>query len=176
MNPKSPEQVAITIDKSLTNSQKEEELLPVTGDFDFDVAEKIFEIENLIEEVKRYTSAMHEEPHHQEAVTESDTSTVNFRTPRLAIAQTEEGQLELEFFIFTPNESRYQPSIKAQWFLRDKSERLNVLQEYVAAKPLQADKLPRVDLIRESFEAYKEAWQELRRKGREWVAELEADD
>jgi hypothetical protein len=176
MNPKNSEQLTVALDGSLTNSEKQKALLPETQGFDFDIAEKVFEIEDLIEDVKRYTSAMHEEPHHEEAVTESHTSKVNFRTPRLAILATEEGRLELEFFIYTPNEPYYQKSINARWFMRDKSNRLNILQEYVAAKPLQKDKLLRIDLVRQSFEAYQEAWQKLVEKGQSWVAELEAED
>jgi hypothetical protein len=160
MNPKQPEHLEIALNPKLTNAEKLGALLPEPSDID--PKQKIQALEDLINRVKEYAKALTEDPHSPEEAErgQHESSAVNFKTPRLPIAETELGQLELEFFIYTPVESHYQPSINARWFIRDEPEGLNILQEYVAAKPLQAEKLPRLDLIEQSFEAYQEAWEQ----------------
>jgi hypothetical protein len=113
----------------------------------------------LIERVKSVATAMKEttaddEEHELHPTHESKT---NFVTPHLPIMKIKNSQFELGFYIYTPVDSRYKPSINAQWFLKNSSGDTKILQEYASTKSGLRDQLATIGLIEESVQFYEEA-------------------
>lgn len=60
-------------------------------------------------------------------------SPADFESQRYTAAQTEQGPLGVEFFVYAPRD-KYPPSIRARWFLENDSGEQIVWEEEVSAK------------------------------------------
>ena len=126
---------------------------------------------DLLERIKSYA-----EPVYDEGPVDPDglkkTKEFNFRTPELDVFRPQEGkEMGLQFFVYTPYDERYSPSITASWLVSNgkKEPELSYQtriqgQIYVSQKHIlrgspayKADSAERLDLMEAAIQAYENA-------------------
>jgi hypothetical protein len=156
MDPRKPENLEIILQEDRSASQKLGELVvgvEIHADVDY-----LAKLESLMERVKKFAKPL------PAGKIDDAKALTNLITPRLPIAQTEKGALELGFFIYNPRNDAGNSSLNAQWFLPGRDMPRMILQEYLSPRSFnreiaafREDSPQVLALLEESVEAYEEA-------------------
>lgn len=161
MNPGKAENIAAVLDRRLSNQQKVEAVSAIPED----PAAKEQQLLKLSELIQRAKHIAKPWPDGKPESLETDgRKQANFRTDRRPVVKTDEGQLSVDFFIYSPRDERYGASICATWYLPGKSMPRVVLQEYVSTESFEEglaayrpDVQQKLGLIEESLDFFEQS-------------------